>query len=409
MLSKGEFVVGLDIGSGRVTALVAEIIDHQGGFNVVGMGESASRGMEHGVVNDIQATTDAVATAIREASDTSGVQIGGVYLSTSGSHVRGENAAGRTGVESEVTDEHVAAAVHDARVKDAGPDREHLCRTVQAYKLDEVSRIVDPRGMRGAVLGVNVHHVTGSRVNVHNLRRCCEKAGLIVESVVPSGLCAALATTSLDERDLGVAVIDLGSGTADLAVYNESSIVFTGGFDAGGLKVVRELARVLCTSTREAERVLQQHGSAVAERIEKRQRIDVMRVGTQSARQYELQTVCHTIQMGLEEVFRGVGAMLRKTGFAERLDAGVVLTGGLSVLPLIDELAETCLEFPVRVGRPQGFSTDDERVYQPAYATAVGLLRYGAEHGAPSAPYEEPAPVTVWGRWFDRMRAVFTL
>ena len=381
MNQKGEIIVGLDVGTTKVSVLVGEHKD-DGHIEIIGLGSHPSKGMKSGVITEIEATVETIRKAVMEAELMAGVQISNVYVGISGSHILGFNSHGMAAVKGkEILRADVDRTTEQAKAVVIPADRQVLHTLVQEFIVDNQDGIRMPVGMSGVRLEAKVHIVTGSISAVSNMIRCCNKAGLSVADIVIEPMASALAALSDDEKELGVALADIGGGTVDLVIYLKGSVVHTSVLPMGGDFITQDIAVGLHTPMQAAERAKREFGCAVAGMVEKNESIPVSKVGSGDPKEVSRQALCDIIEARVEEILNAVHKEIRKTNLEERLGAGLVLTGGTANLLYISQFAEELMGLPVRVGAPSGVTGLVDIVRDPAYATGVGLLMYAAQHG----------------------------
>lgn len=380
-----EFVVGLDFGTTKVCAVVGQIIDSpetETGqqLKVLAVGRAPSQGIKRGVVVNIDGTVEAIRKAIEEAELMAGVSIQKVVVGVGGSHVKGLNSIGVVGIKGREIDKNDVERVIDAaRAVVIPADRMALHVLPQEYKVDDQDGIRDPLGMMGTRLESKVHIVTAAQSALQNIARCCHKRGLQPVSYVLQPLASARAVLSSDERDLGVALVDIGGGTTDLAIFHNGSIVHTAVLPVGGGHVTQDLAIGLRTPQTEAERLKVAAGCALKSAIALGESVEVPSVGGRPARVVDRKLLGEIIEPRLEEIFQLVHREIIASGYADMLGAGVVLTGGTTMMPGLVELAEFVFDLPVKRAAPTDISGFSEIVADPAYSTGVGLVLWGAQ------------------------------
>ncbi len=377
MSKKGELIVGLDIGTTKICAIVGEVTP--GGIDIIGIGTHPSRGLRKGVVINLEATVDAVKHAIEEAEHMAGCEITSVYAGIAGGHIKGFNSQGVVAVkEKEVRPSDIARVLDAARAINIPQDRQVLHVMPQEFIIDEQDGIREPLGMSGIRLEARVHIVTALVSSAQNIAKCAERNGLSVAAVVLEPLASAEAVLADEEKELGVALVDIGGGTTDLAVFHNGSIRHTSVIPLGGNHLTNDIAVGLRTPVPDAERIKQRYGCAVASLIDKDEPIEVPSVGGRAPRMLSRQILCEIIEPRIEEIFQLVHREIEKCGLNEMLASGVVITGGSTLLAGMGEMAEEVLGLPVRRGLPRGVGGLVDVVKSPQYATGVGLLLYGA-------------------------------
>ena len=381
MAKRDHIVVGLDIGTTKICAIVAEVTE-EGTVNVVGVGSSPSRGLRKGVVVNIESTVESIKKAVEEAELMAAVQINSVYTGIAGSHIAGENSRGVVALKKqEVTRLDVQRAVDTARSVAVLPsDRRILHVLPREFMVDDQDGIREPLGMSGSRLEVDVHIITGAVTSAQNIIKSVNRAGLDVVDMVLQPLASSEAVLTPEERELGVAMVDLGGGTTDLALFAEGSIRHTAVLPVGGQHLTTDLAIGLRTPQAEAERLKIRKGVALAELVKDDEMVDVPGVGDRPARTLCRKLLAEIIEPRVEEMFDLVRREIMRTGYEGILAAGVVITGGTSMLEGILEAAERVLDLPVRRGVPNGVGGLRDIVSNPMYATGVGLILLARHH-----------------------------
>jgi cell division protein FtsA len=373
----GEIVVGLDIGTTKVSAVVGEV--DSDGITILGVGNVPCRGLRKGVVSNIDWTTRSIAEAIEAAQTMAGVEIRTVYAGVSGSHIRCQPSDGVAAVTGgEVTPDDVDRVLEGARAIPIDSDRQILHALPHEFIVDNQDGIRDPVGMSGVRLGVRVNLITAASSPVQNIVRCAERCGLSVADVVLEPLASADAVLSEDEKEIGVAVIDIGGGTTDMLLYVDGGIAHVGVVPVGGNNVTADIAAGLRTPMGEAERIKRNDGCALGRMIAEDEEVEVPGVGGHVARVVPRRVLCDIIEPRIEEIFAVLRTRIEDTGLLEQLAAGAVLTGGAVLMEGMTEFAEEILGMPVRLGVPIGVRGITQLVAGPQYATGVGLIQYGA-------------------------------
>ena len=395
-MSETEIIAGLDLGTTKVCAVVAETTE-DGGIDIIGVGSVPSRGLKKGVVVNIEATVQAIKAAIEQAETMAGVEIRTVYAGVAGSHVRGMNKQGVAAISTrEVDAGDVERVLDQAKAVPLPGDRQVLHVLPQEFIVDEQDGISEPIGMNGVRLEARVHLVTAATASIQNIVKCAERCGLHVPEVVLEPLASADAVLSEDEKEIGVALIDIGGGTTDLIVYVNGAVVHTSVIPMGGINLTNDIAQGLRTPVAEAERIKIKYGCASMDMIDEDATIEVPSVGGRPPRIEPRMLLCQIIEPRVQEIFEAVRHVLSETGFVDMLAAGVVVTGGTTMLDGMPELGEKVLGLQVRRGAPTGVGGMIDIVRSPAYATAVGLVKYGARRlrTAPR-PAKEVTQVTL--------------
>jgi cell division protein FtsA len=404
MAKREELIVGLDIGTTKIAAIVGEV-NGEGRLDVIGIGTHPSRGLKKGVVVNIDSTVASIKRAIEEAEHMAGVEITSVYAGIAGGHIHGQNSHGIVAVkDKEVRDADVTRVIDAAKAVAIPLDREIIHVLPQEYIIDEQDGIKDPLGMAGVRLEAKVHLVTAAVTSAQNIVKCCNRCGLNVADIVLEPLASAYAVLDEDEKELGVALVDIGGGTTDLAVFHDGSIVHTSVLAVGGHQLTNDIAIGLRTPMNDAERIKHRYGCAMTELINAGDMIEVPSVGGRQPRQLERHVLTEIIEPRVEEIFALVKRELEKTGYAELLGSGVVITGGSTILEGMPELAADVLELPVRRGMPKGIGGLGDVVSSPIYATGVGLVQYGARN-ATATHFRVRDGENVYSKVKKRMRS----
>jgi cell division protein FtsA len=377
MVQKAELVAGLDIGTTKICAIIGEV-QHNGKVDVVGFGTHPSKGLRKGVVINIESTVNSIKAAVREAELMAGCEVSHVYAGIAGSHIKGFNSYGIVAVKNrEVANADVARVIDAARAVAIPTDREILHILPQEYIIDEQDGIREPLGMSGVRLEAKVHIVTGSVTSAQNIIKCAQRCGLTVSDMVLEQLASSDAVLSQDEKELGVALVDFGGGTTDIALWSAGSIVHTAVLPMGGDHITGDIAVGLRTPTDEAERLKQAHGCAHSSLVDPNRTLEVPSVGGRKPRILSHQLLTEIIEPRVEEMFSLVQKEIANSGCADLLSSGLVITGGTTLLPGMVEVAEDIVGLPVRAGSPQGVGGLADVVRSPIYSTGVGLVLYG--------------------------------
>ena len=381
MARKSNVIVGLDLGTTKTCIIVGEIKPQ--GVDIIGFGSQPSEGLRKGVVVNIDSTVDAVKRAVEEAEHMSGCEISSVFAGIAGGHIKGQNSLGIVAVKGrEVDEEDVQRAVEAARAIAIPSDREILHTLPQYYIVDDQDGIRDPVGMSGVRLEAKVHIVTGASTSIQNIVKSVNRVGLEINEIVLEQLASSEAVLSHDEKDLGVAVIDIGGGTTDIAVFTDGSIKHTAVLPVGGNYLTSDIAAGLRTPLTEAEKIKIRYGCAFGALIPKDEMIEVPSVGGREPREVSRQILGRIVEPRMEEMLHMAYKEIVKSGYEDILAAGIVLTGGTAMLEGITELAEHIFNMPVRRGRPIGFGGLTNVVDSPMFATGVGLVLYGSKHAS---------------------------
>ena len=379
MKENKNLVVGLDIGTLKIVAIVSEVTP-EGTLNVIGLGTQPSRGLKKGVVVNIEATMASIQRVLEEAELMADCKITDVYTGIAGSHIRGFNSHGMVAIkEKEVTQADIDRVIETAKAIAIPNDQQILHVLPQEFVIDGQEDVKEPLGMSGVRLEVKVHIVTGAVSAAENITKCVRRCGLKVTDLILQPLASSLAVLSDDERELGVCLIDIGGGTTDIAVFTGGAIRHTAVIPIAGDQVTNDIAMALRTPTKEAEDLKRSYGCALKQLASPSDIIEVPGVGERAPRQLSRQTLAEVIEPRIEELFSLVQANLRQSGFEELISSGIVLTGGSSVMRGMVELGEEIFHMPVRIGVPTYVGGLADVVRNPRYSTAVGLLLEGRE------------------------------
>jgi cell division protein FtsA len=376
MAKKNSIVVGLDIGTSKVCAIVGEMTEH--GVEIIGLGSHASQGLRKGVVINIEATVNSVKKAVEEAALMAGCEIHTVFTSISGGHIKAFNSHGIVAVKNhEVAQRDLERVIDAAKAVAIPMDREVLHVLPQDYIIDDQDGIKEPLGMSGVRLEAKVHIVTGAVTSAQNIVKCCNRTGLNVAEIVLAPLAAAEAVLSDEERELGVVLVDMGGGTTDIVLYHDGTLKHTAVLGIGGNHVTNDIAAGLRTPFNDAERIKQRYGFAKARMVTDDERVEVPSVAGKGATTVSRQILCEIIEPRLDEIFELVQREVAKSGYEGSLASGVVITGGSMLLPGAVEMAERSFGMPVRLGVPTHVGGLVDVIDSPAYAAAVGLVLHG--------------------------------
>jgi cell division protein FtsA len=398
-----NLIVGLDIGTSKVVAIVGELMPDRT-LEVVGLGSHPSRGLKRGVVVNIESTVQSIQRAVEEAELMAGCEIHSVYAGIAGSHVRSLNSHGIVAIRNkEVTAEDVERVIDAARAVAIPADQKILHILPQEFLIDSQEGIKEPIGMSGVRLEAKVHIVTGAESAAQNIVKCVQRCGLSVEDVVLEQLASSYAVLADDEKELGVCLVDIGGGTTDIAVFSGGAIRHTAVIPIAGDQVTNDIAVSLRTPTHHAEEIKMKFACALSQLANSDETIEVPSVGDRPARRLARQTLAEVVEPRYEELFALIREELRRSGFEEVIAAGVVLTGGSAKMEGAVELAEEVFHMPVRLGVPQHINGLIDVVRNPIHSTGVGLLLYGRENYL-RGHRESPIGDNVRGVW-DRMNA----
>ncbi len=374
-----ELIVGLDIGTSKIIAIVAEVTA-EGELDVIGMGSHPSRGLKKGVVVNIESTVSAIQRALEEAELMADCKIREVYTGIAGSHIKSFNSHGMVPIrDKEVSQMDVDKVIETARAVNIPTDQQILHILPQEYLVDGQEDVREPLGMSGVRLEVKVHIVTGAVSAAQNIIKCVRRCGLEVRDLVLQPLASALAVLTEDEKDLGVALVDIGGGTTDIAVFTQGAIRHTAVIPIAGDQITNDIALALRTPLKDAEDIKIAHGCALRQLAGAHDMVEVPGVGERGPRQLSRQTLAEVIGPRVVELYELVQAELRRSGFEELMRSGIVITGGSAAMQGMVDLGEEVFHMPVRLGLPQYDGGLSEMMRNPRYATGVGLLLAGID------------------------------
>ncbi|GFO68906.1 cell division protein FtsA [Geomonas limicola] len=403
---RDNLIVGLDIGTTKICAIVGNLTED--GLDIVGIGTSPSKGLRKGVVINIESTVASIKKAIEEAELMAGCEIKSVYAGIAGGHIKGFNSQGVIAIKNrEVSPEDVKRVIEAAKAIAIPMDREVIHILPQEFIIDDQDGIREPLGMSGVRLEAKVHIVTGAVASAQNIVKSCNRAGLEVADIVLEQLASSEAVLSADEKELGVALVDIGGGTTDIAIFVDGAIKHTSVLSLGGNHLTNDIAVGLRTPMAEAERIKQKYGCCLSSLVGKDETIEVPSVGGRKPRILSRQLLCEILEPRVEEIFTLVNREIVKSGLEDLIASGVVITGGSTILEGMPELAEQIFNLPVRRGLPQRIGGLTDVVNSPVYATGVGLVVYGSKnigvHEFPTAQTDD----TVFRRVTRRMKEWF--
>lgn len=382
--SASNMVVGLDIGTSKVVAIVGQPTD-DGAIEIAGIGSHPSHGMKKGVVINIESTVQSIQRAIEEAELMAGCDIHSVYVGIAGSHISSMNSDGVVAVrDREVMPSDIERVIDSARARAVSEGQRILHVLPQEYAIDNQEGIREPLGMSGVRLEARVHLVTAALNAVQNIEKCVRRCGLEVDDIILEQLASSYAVLTEDERELGVCMVDIGGGTTDIAVFTEGAIRHTAVIPIAGDQVTNDIAMALRTPTQYAEEIKVKYACALTRLASSDDIIRVPSVGDRPARELSRQELAQVVEPRYEELFTLVREELRRSGYEDLVAAGIVLTGGTSRMEGVTELAEEIFRMPVRVACPQNVRGLADVVRNPIYSTGVGLLQYGMRYSHPS-------------------------
>ena len=398
-----ELIAGLDIGTTKVCCIVGERTPE--GVDIIGIGSCESQGLRKGVVINIDATVGSISRAIEEAELMAGCEISTVYAGIAGGHIRGFNSQGIVAIKDrEVRGQDIIRVVDAAKAVAIPADREIIHVLPREYMVDEQDGILEPVGMHGVRLEAQVHIVTGAIASLNNIGKCAERCGVEVEEIVLEQLASSAAVLTPEEKELGVALVDIGGGTTDIAVWHRKAIVHTAVIPVGGNNITKDIAVGLRTPMSDAETIKMRYGCALGDLVTSDETIEVPSVGGRRPRALKRELLTTIIEPRVEEMLALIGQHIQEACPLEGLASGIVLTGGVAVMDGIAELAEEVLGVPVRRGVPQGVGGLVDVVRNPRFATGVGLVLFGAQMA--DSPYLRPIKEDgVTTRFIKRMRS----
>ena len=375
---QGDLVVGLDIGTTKICCIVAEVFRNR--IEIIGTGTVPSQGLKKGVVVNIESTVNSIRQAVKLAEDASGCDLNSVevYVGIAGNHIKGFNSPGIIAINGrEIKKADIEDVINAARTVKISENQRVIHVMPQEYMVDDHTGIQNPLGMTGVRLVTNVHIVTADMGAVHNLVTCCNKAGLEVAELVLESIASANAVLSADEMELGVALVDIGGGTTDLAVFCDGTIRHTREIGLGGHNLTNDLSVGLRTPLQEAERLKEDYGGAIASMIKPNLVVDVPTVGDREPRKITQKVLVDILEARIVEILEMIDRELVASGQKNKINGGVVITGGTALLANLVDLAEQIFDMPVRIGYPTGIVGRVEEIYSPRCTTAVGLVMFG--------------------------------
>ncbi len=404
-----DYICALDIGTTKICALIGEVDEHNQ-IKIIGMGNAPSEGLRRGVVINLDRTVQSILRAKEEAERMAGVEIKSVYAGIAGDHIRSVNGRGVVAVSGE---DHIISPEDKRRVIEAAKavalpfDREIIHILPQEFIVDDQRGIDDPVGMSGVRLEAEVHIVTGAVTSAQNICRCIERAGMGVHDLVLEPLASSFSTLTDDEKNLGVAVLDIGGGTTDIAMFYEGCIRHTAIVGLGGRNVTNDLAHGLRTPLDQAEAIKIAHGSAIHLEHEREEVFDVPGVGGRVPRKISRNVLVDIIQPRAEEILSLAFNEIKKSDYVHLMTSGAVLTGGCAMLPGLVDLAEEIFNIPVKLGKPNSVKSVTDEVYKPNHATGVGLILYGFHNKATANHLLAESETHLFDKIAERMKRWF--
>jgi len=401
-----ELIVGLDIGTSKICAVVGEVRP-DGMVDIIGMGSHPSIGLRKGMVINIENTVNSIKEAIEEAETMAGCEISSVYAGIAGGHIKGFNSHGVIALKNrEVGKRDIERVIDAARAVAIPMDREVIHTLPQEFIVDDQGGISDPSGMSGVRLEVKIHIVTGAVTSAQNIVKCANRAGLDVYDIVLESLASSEAILIDEEKNLGVALVDFGGGTTDLAIFSENSIKHTSVLTLGGDNLTNDIAIGVRTPFKEAEKIKIKYGCGLTSLIGKDETIKVPSVGGREPRTVSRQLLGEILEPRVEEIFSLIHHEMVRSGYDDLVTSGVVVTGGSALLPGVPEIVEQVFNMPARIGYPSNIGGLKEIVNSPMYATAVGLVLYGAREQQRSKKFRI-RDTNIFNRIVSRMKRWF--
>jgi len=392
---RGELIVGLDVGTTKISTVIGEVLEDR--VAIIGIGTHPSIGLKKGVVVNIESTVHSIRMAVEEAEEMAGCEIDTVCVGIAGSHIKGFNSPGIVGIKNrEIRQDDIDRVIDAARAVNISQNQQIIHVLPQEFMVDDHTGIQDPLGMTGVRLVTNVHIVTGDATSVHNLVMCCNRADLKVADIVLESLASANAVLSREEMDLGVALLDIGGGTSDLAIFSGGTIKHTYELGLGGNNLTNDLSVGLRTPFQEAERLKNIYGSALTSLIDGDNIIEVPTVGDRKPRRVKQKIMGEILEPRIEEMLIILNQEMIDSSYKDRQNAGVVICGGTALLDNIVNLAEQIFDLPVRIGYPRNIKELPENINSPQQATGVGLVLYASRH-ASGKKYRVPGKKALGG------------
>ncbi|MBI5644388.1 MAG: cell division protein FtsA [Deltaproteobacteria bacterium] len=402
MAKKDNIVVGLDIGTTKICAIVGEKTKE--GVEIIGIGTHPSKGLRKGVVVNIESTVESIKKAVEEAELMAGCEVNRVYCGIAGGHIKAFNSHGVIAIKNrEIAQADIDRVIEAAQAVVIPPDREVIHVIPQEYIVDDQEGIQEPLGMIGIRLEVKVHIVTAAVTSAQNIVKCANKAGLDVADIVLQQIASSEAVLNSDEREIGVVLVDIGGGTTDIALYHAGTIKYTTVISLGGNQVTGDISVGLRTTASEAEKIKKQYGSAMTAMVSKDDMVEVQSVGGGKSKTVSRYMLCEIIEPRIEEIFQLVKREIIKSGYDNFISSGIVLTGGTAAMEGITELAEQVFNLPVRRGLPMGITGLTDVVKSPMYSTGVGLVQYGGKHLA-GTQFQRGSENRIFNKLTSRMK-----
>lgn len=382
-MTKDEIIVGLDIGSSKIRALVAKYDEESDNINIIGMGETQALGIRRGIITDVEEATTSISNALEKAERTSGVPIEHAFISKDGSHIVAQPSKGVIAVaraDNEITEDDIARVIEAASAVSLPANSEILHVIPKNFAVDSQKGVKDPLGMNGIRLEVETLIVEGSSSNIKNISKCISRSGLEIDDLVVAPLAASSSLLNKKQKELGVVLVDIGSGTTGIIAFEEGDLLHTAVLPVGSEHITNDLAIGLRTSVEIAEKIKIEYGYAKASEINKKEKVDLSKIDSKEEQTISKKQIAEIIEARISEIFSMVNQELKKIGKSGKLPAGVVLSGGGVKLPGIVDLAKDELKLPAQIGFPENIKGVIEKLDDPIYATAVGLIFWGKSH-----------------------------
>lgn len=390
-MSKDDLITGLDLGTTKISAYISEV-DESNEINIVGVGTTKSDGIRRGVVVNLDKTVQGIRQAVGEAELMAGVKVNNMIVGIAGDHIKSFNSRGVIAVsrtEEGITKEDIKRVIEQAKAVTIPMDRKIIHVLPQDYTVDDQAGIKEPVGMAGVRLEAEVHIVTAAITAIQNIAKSIERANFAVRDIVLQPYASSFAVLDDEEKELGVCLIDIGGGTTDFSIFFEGSIRHTSIVGLGGVNITNDIAIGLRTPRAQAEEIKKRYGVALASMVDTNEMMKVPGVGGRKAREVSRQILGSIIEPRIEEIFSLVEREIKKSGFDDRLTAGIVLTGGTAKMDGIEQLAERIFDLPVKAGIPRGIVGLTDAVSDPIHSAGIGLILYGYKYGEEEGLYEK--------------------
>lgn len=392
-MSKEDLITGLDLGTTKISAIIAEV-NEKSEINIVGVGTTPSYGLRRGVVVNLDKTVQGIRQAVGEAELMAGVKVNNVVVGIAGDHIKSFNSRGVIAVsrtEEGISNEDIKRVIEQAKAVTIPMDRKIIHVLPQDYTVDDQTGIKEPVGMAGVRLEAEVHVVTAAITAIQNIVKSIERANLAIRNIVLQPYASSFAVLDEEEKELGVCLLDVGGGTTDFSIFFEGSIRHTSVVGLGGVNITNDIAIGLRTPRAQAEEIKKRYGAALSSLVDTNETMEVPGVGGRKKREVSRQILASIIEPRIEEVFSLVEREIKRSGFDDRLTAGIVLTGGTAKMEGIEQLAERIFDLPVKVGVPKGIVGLTDAVSDPVHAAGIGLIVYGYKHRDEEGFFERKA------------------